>query len=317
MAADGVLFVGFGGPTRPEEVRPYLRNVVRGRPVPPERLEEVAHQYELIGGRSPYNEVTFAQARAVESALREAGYPMPCAVGMRNWAPYLKEAVESLHDQGCRRAVGVILAPHRSETSWERYQQNVSDALQEAGLSGQLAVTYIDPWYDHPLFLEAVAQRLEEATGYSRGRWPEGVPVLFTAHSIPLSMARESRYVEELETSARGVAGLLELPDWSLVYQSRSGPPQQPWLEPDIGEVLPRKAADGVREVAVVPLGFLSCHVEVLYDLDVKARAAADSVGLRLTRARTVEDHPLFARMLAQRIIEAAQRPDPASTGGP
>lgn len=305
MAVDSVLFIGFGGPTRPDEVMPYLRNVARGRPIPEERLLEVARQYERIGGRSPYNEATFRQARAVEAALAAMGRPLPCAVGMRNWSPYLRDAVGSLYREGRRHAVGVVLAPHRSEASWGRYHQNVRDAIAEAG-AADLRMSYLDPWHADPLFVEALARNVEEASGHRRGEWPDETLLLFTAHSIPIAMASESRYAEEIGETCGAVAGVLQAPRWEVAYQSRSGPPRQPWLEPDVNDLLRRLGAEGVRRVVLLPVGFLCCHVEVLYDLDVVAQATAREAGVEMVRARTVEDHPLFTRMLAERILAAA-----------
>src|SRR5947207_518873 len=192
MRADAVLMIGFGGPTQRDEIRPFLQNVVRGRNVPPERLEEVAHHYEVIGGRSPYNEWTFRQARALESCLAATGKPLPVYVGMRNWQPLLRDTIAQMNRDGISSAVGAIMAPHRSPTSWDRYQLDVQRAREDNG--GGPEVTYLEPWYQHPLFLEAMAERIEEISGHARGAWPEAVPLVFTTHSIPVSMAQTSRY---------------------------------------------------------------------------------------------------------------------------
>lgn len=306
MRADAVLMIGFGGPTRPDEIRPFLRNVVRGRNVPPERLEEVAHHYEAIGGFSPYNEWTFRQSRALEARLKTIGSPLPVYVGMRNWNPLVSETVGRMKQDGIRSAVGVILAPHRSPTSWDRYQLDVQRAREEN--DGGPEVSYLGRWHCHPLFLEAMAQRVEKSTGYLRGAWPEGVPVVFTTHSIPVSMAQASRYVEETAESAAGVAGLLGAPGWSIAYQSRSGDGRTPWLEPDINDVIREAAGRGVREIVLVPVGFLCDHVEVLFDLDVEARQTAEAVGITFWRAGTVGDHPCFIEMLADLVAGAANR---------
>jgi ferrochelatase len=301
------LFVGFGGPTRPDEVMPFLEGVVRGRNVPRERLEEVAHHYHEIGGRSPYNELAFRQAAALEQRLREAhGLELPVYVGMRNWHPFLAETIASMNREGRRRSVGVILAAHRSSTSVERYQLDVSRAIEANGGQGP-AVDYLEPWFDDPLFLEANAARIKAATGWRRGEWPTGVPLVFTAHSIPLSMAEGSPYVEDLMTSCRGVAALLGDPEWRLAYQSRSGDGRVPWLEPDVNDVLPQLRERGVEEVVVQPIGFLHDHVEVLYDLDVEARETAAQLGLKLHRAETVGDHPTFIELLARRVAAHAR----------
>jgi protoporphyrin/coproporphyrin ferrochelatase len=305
-AIDSILLVGFGGPIKPEEIMPFLETVVRGRNVPRERLEEVAHHYHEIGGRSPYNELAFRQAEALRRTLRdEHDLPLPVYVGMRNWHPFISETIREMNQDGRRHAAGIILAAHRSNTSLERYRLDVTRAIEANGGAGP-EVAYIGPFFEDPLFLEANAQRIEEATGYRRGRWPQDVPVLFTAHSIPCSMAQGSSYVEDLLASCRGAAGILDIGQWRLAYQSRSGDGRVPWLEPDVNDVLRELAGEGVKEVVVQPIGFLHDHVEVLYDLDVEARATAREAGLRFHRAGTVGDHPAFIEMLAQRVVEIA-----------
>jgi ferrochelatase len=314
MPADAVLLIGFGGPTAPDEIRPYLQNVVRGRRVPPERLEEVAHHYEELGGRSPYNALTFRQAEALRQALAARGRPLPIYVGMRNWRPYLAEALAAMQADGVRRAIGVVLAPHRTFASWEQYQQNVEDARAGIGTEGTPEVEYLEPWHAEPGFLEAMAERVEQATGHARGAWPPGMRLLFTAHSVPVAMAESSPYTTQLAESAAGIAALLGASRWSIAYQSRSGDPRQPWLEPDVNDVLRELArdtegptsADGQRTVVLVPVGFLCDHVEVLYDLDVEAMQTAAEVGVRCVRAGTVGDHPRFIAMLAERILARA-----------
>jgi ferrochelatase len=309
MRFDSILLIGFGGPTQPSEIRPFLQNVVRGRNVPPERLEEVAHHYEAIGGRSPYNELTFRQAEALQAQLQAMGPPLPVYVGMRNWDPYLKDTIRRMNQDNVRQAVGVVLAPHRSPTSWERYQLDVQRAREENGNGPE--VTYLEPWHRHPLFLEAMAQRIEEASGYRRGAWPAGVSVLFTVHSIPVSMAQTSRYAEEIAESSAGIAALLGVGGWSVAYQSRSGDGRTPWLEPDVNEVIREQGAWGVKEMVLAPVGFLCDHVEVLFDLDVEARQTAAEAGLTLHRAGTAGDHPCFIEMLAEMVQQVATSGDP------
>ncbi|MBI3911945.1 MAG: ferrochelatase [Armatimonadetes bacterium] len=304
-AIDSVLLIGFGGPTRPDEIRPYLQNVVRGRNVPVERLEAAARHYEAIGGRSPYNEWTFRQADALRAHLEADGLLLSVFVGMRNWHPTLAEAIAAMNREGCRRTVGIILAPHRSQTSWARYQLDVQRACDVNG--GGPEILYLSPWHTDPLFLEAVASRVEEATGYQRGHWPTSVPLCFTAHSIPVSMAETSPYVQEIAQSAAGIATLLGAPHWLVAYQSRSGDACIPWLEPDVADALRAAAAEGVTEVVVVPVGFLCDHVEVLYDLDIEARETAAEVGVRFRRAGTVGDHPAFIQMLARRVRQMTE----------
>jgi ferrochelatase len=264
-------------------------------------VEEVAHHYEAVGGRSPYNELTSRQAEALQARLAQEGTPRPVYVGMRNWHPYLQDTIAGMQRDGRRRAVGVILAAHRSPSSDQQYRLNVERAREANGGAGP-EVEYLEPWHMHPLFLEAQAARIEEATGHARGHWPAHVPLVFTAHSIPVSMAQVSRYAEEIQESAAGVALILGAKTWSVAYQSRSGDLRTPWLEPDVNDVIRELAAGGVRELAVVPIGFLCDHVEVLFDLDVETRQTAADHGVRFYRAGTVGDHPAFIRMLAELV---------------
>jgi ferrochelatase len=297
---DSVLFVGFGGPTQPSEIMPFLRNVVFGRGIPDERLVAVEHHYLDVGGRSPYNELTERQRAGVERWLRAHGVDLPVYCGMRNWDPLLEGVIARMNADGRKHALGVILAGHRSEVSWQRYMGDVACAIAGNGGTGP-AMTWLDAWYDHPRFLEANAQLLEAATGRKRGAWD--LPILFTAHSIPTKMADESPYVSDLRASCEGVAALLGAPDWELCWQSRSGDPRTPWLEPDVNDVLRRRAAAGTRELAVQAIGFLCDHVEVLFDLDVEARATAQELGLTMHRAPCVNDHPEFVAMLGELIV--------------
>lgn len=278
---DAVLLIAFGGPTRPDEIRPFLENVTRGRRIPPERLESVAHHYELLGGKSPMNELTFRQA----DGLRRLLGATPVYVGMRNWSPYIADAMQQMTADGVRDVVAVILSPHATEASRERYMTSVDEARGP----GSPAVRYVPTWHTHPLFI-ATWQESIAATGRPDAQ------LVFTAHSIPVAAAQASPYVREIEETAALVAG--DRP-WRLAWQSRSGSPRDPWLEPDVNDVLRELAAAGTREVLLAPIGFVCDHVEVLYDLDVEARATADQLGVRLARAATCNDQPRFVEMLA------------------
>lgn len=305
---DAVLMIAFGGPTKPEEIRPFLANVLRGVPVPPGRFEEVAHHYEEVGGRSPINELTFRQAKALAELLDREGPRLPVYVGMRYWHPLVSEAVEQMMRDGVRRAVGLIMAAHDSgAASWGKYVNAVTKALEAAGPVAP-QVEYAPACSNHPDFIAAVAEQvrlqLEEIPSERR----DGTRLVFTAHSIPSSMAAVSPYVEQLQDSCRLVAKALGHARWSLAYQSRSGDPRQPWLEPDVSDVLRELSAEGCRSVVLAPIGFVCDHVEVLFDLDLEAKALADSLGIELRRASTVNDHPLYIRALAdmvrQRVLQ-------------
>jgi protoporphyrin/coproporphyrin ferrochelatase len=302
---EAVLLIAYGGPHRREDVRPYLAGILRGRTLPPGRLEEVAHHYELFGGRSPLTELTLRQAAALDANLAEHGLRIPVHVGMRNWTPYLHEALAQMRVAAVRRILGVIMAPHQSYPSWEQYKENVAEArarLEE----GAPEVHYLAPWFDHPGFIEAQAARVGTALReVPDGQRPD-TPLVFSAHSIPGSLAQASPYVEQITTSARLVAKRLTHTRWCVAYQSRSGDPRDPWLEPDVGDVIRALAREGARDVVVVPIGFVCDHIEVLYDLDTEARRTAREVDIAFHRAGTVMDHPAFIGMLGDLIRERA-----------
>jgi ferrochelatase len=299
-----VLLIAFGGPTAPSEIRPFLERVARGRRIPPERLEEVAHHYEQMpGGRSPLNELTERQATGLRDALEREGVRLPVFVGMRNWHPFLREALGVMSAAGHRRALGIILSPFRSEASWERYMDDVAGA--RAGLPDAPEVTFAPAWSQHEGFVAAAADRVRHAVEDVPAADRADAPVVFTAHSIPRSMADASPYVDDFAVAARAVAERAGAEHWLLAYQSRSGSPRDPWLEPDIGQVLQQAAGKGARHIVVMPLGFVCDHVEVLYDLDTEARALAAQNGLAFHRAAAVNDHPQFVAMLAGLVKRA------------
>jgi ferrochelatase len=300
-AVDSVLLVAFGGPTARHEIRPFLEIVTRGRGVSADRLEEVARHYgQMPGGRSPLAELTFAQAHGLEQALALAEPALPVFVGMRNWHPFLDETLAEMAGKGARRALGVILSPFRTEASWERYMQDVAEA--RARVAGAPEVGFAPAWFEYPRFIAAVADRARAALGEIPEDAQASTPLVFTAHSVPVAMAEASPYVSDLTAAARAVARRLGHARWSVAYQSRSGSPREPWLEPDVAAVLRRLAADGERHAVVVPIGFVCDHVEVLYDLDVEARRVATAAGLSLQRAATVNDHPEFIAMLVELV---------------
>jgi len=295
---DSVLLVAFGGPNSMQDVRPFLANVLRGRTVPPERIEDVVHHYERIGGRSPLTELTMRQAAGLRVLLQRDGPRLPVYVGMRNWDPYLRDTLAEMQRDGVRRAVGVILAAQHSEAGWERYQRDVAGA--RAKLDGAAPeIDFAPGWHDHLLFIDAVADQARATLDRLAADRRDAVQLIFTAHSIPTVMAAGSPYEQQINAGARLVAERLGIADYTLAYQSRSGNPREPWLEPDIVAVVRERAARGVRDLLVVPIGFVCDHVEVLYDLDVEAKEAADALHIGFHRAPTVNDHPSFIRMLA------------------
>jgi ferrochelatase len=312
---DAVLLIAFGGPTAMHEVRPFLDNVTRGRPIPSERLELVVHHYELIGGRSPLNELTFRQARGLEAEMRAQGPAVPVYVGMRNWTPYLRETLARMAADGVRRAVGVILSPQQNDAGWGRYARDVADARAQVGAAAP-EIDYTDEWHAHPLFIEAMSDTVAAALARVPAERRPATMLVFTAHSIPTAMAAASPYVAQITEGAQLVAARVGHRKWSIAYQSRSGSPREPWLGPDICEVARALARDGARDLVVVPIGFVCDHVEVLYDLDIEARQVAEAVGIHFMRASTVNDHPAFIRMLADVVRRrVALVPSPSGRG--
>lgn len=307
---DAVLIISFGGPQGPADVRPFLANVLRGRRVPPERVEEVARHYELFGGLSPVTELTKRLADGLADRLRRDGPTLPVFVGMRNWHPLLADTLDDMVRAGVRRAIGFITAAQRSYSSCLQYKENVSDARQERRRRGQpdVQITWVDDWHALPGFIDANAQHVREACECLPTSHRLKARLLFTAHSIPVSMADQYPYREQLLESARLVAARADMPDWTLVYQSRSGRRDEPWLEPDICDYLRTERARGLKAAVVCPIGFVSDHIEVLYDLDHQAAHVAREAGIVLTRARTAGDSPLFLDAVADIVRQTYRR---------
>ena len=295
-----ILLIAFGGPTCPEEIRPFLIRVTQGVVIPAARLEEVAHHYEAVGGRSPFNEITFRQATALKNALNGT---LPVYVGLRNTRPFFAETLKQMADDGIQRALGFILSPHRTEASWERYQNNIAEARALLGNPAP-QVEYCESWHDDPLFIQTWTESIEAAMSILEPGQRAATPLIFTAHSLPIAMAARSPYVQQLEASARLIGESLNHRHWFLAYQSRSGNPRDPWLEPDIRQMIREFAAQGHQRMVVAPMGFVCDHVEVLYDLDIEAKQAAADLEMNLIRASCPNDHPTFIRMMAH-IIQA------------
>jgi ferrochelatase len=309
---DAVLLIAFGGPQGQPDIRPFLENVLRGRRVAPGRVEEVAHHYEVVGGRSPITELTEAQANGLQKRLAAAGNGLPVYIGMRNWHPYLADTLEAMSRAGVRRALGFIMAAHRSYSSCTQYRENVRDARAELSRRGlaDIEVTYVPDWFTHPLFVAANAERVQTAVEQLEPSVGGRAEVVFTAHSIPESMAARYPYREQFQETARLVVDRIGPRPYKMVYQSRSGRPEDPWLGPDICEYLRTAKSSGVEAVVISPVGFVCDHVEVLYDLDIEAREVADEIGLPMVRAQAVNDHPLFLDMMADVVLAECRRYD-------
>jgi ferrochelatase len=302
----GLLVIAFGGPHKSEDVRPFLRHVLAGRPVPEERFEAVVHHYELLGGASPITRHTEAQARAIGAVLAARGIELETLVGMRHWTPWILEALLAFQERGVDDVLGIIMAAQETEASLARYMQAVEAARGQLGETAP-RVRYVSGWGLAEGVIEAHADHLERALAAIPEARRTQASVLFSAHSIPAVMAAESPYVAQLEATARRVTQKLGLASHRLIYQSRSGSPREPWLEPDVLDVLAEEAQRGVKDVVISPIGFLCDHVEVLYDLDVEANQKARELGLTLHRVPTLGTHPAFIGALAdavQRVYE-------------
>lgn len=307
---DSVLLVSFGGPQGPGDIRPFLERVLRGRRVTPERIEEVAHHYELFGGVSPITEFTKRQGEGLKQRLAAAGHPLPVYIGMRNWHPLLADTLAEMYADGARRAVSFITAAHHSYSSCQQYRENVRDArgaLRES-TGGDIDMTFVSSWFDHPLFIAANAGHVREAVATLPVHVRGATRLVFTAHSIPISMAESSRYREQLLESAALVAQQVGISDWALVYQSRSGRPGDPWLEPDICDYLRREHEAGLQAVVLCPIGFVCDHIEVLYDLDDEAAGVCRELGLPMARAEAVNDDERFVEMMADVVLRTIKR---------
>jgi ferrochelatase len=302
---DALLIVGFGGPEAPDEVMPFLENVTRGRNVPPERLLEVAEHYHHFGGRSPLNDQVRALIAALEPELARQGIGLPIYWGNRNWHPMLADTMRRMAADGVRHALALVLAAYSSYSSCRQYREDIARARDATGPSAPI-VDKVRVFFNHPGFLAANTDHLRAAIEQLPPERRGSFHVAFTAHSLPMTMARTSRYAEQLTETSRLVAEACGVPadHRRLVYQSRSGRPQDPWLEPDILDHLRALAAGGVRNVIVHPIGFLSDHVEVLYDLDDEARREAEALGLTMVRAATVGTHPAFVATLVELVRE-------------
>lgn len=285
---DALLVLSFGGPEKHEDVIPFLENVLRGRNVPRERLLEVAGHYYHFDGRSPIND----QNRALVASLKNV-LPIPVYWGNRNWHPLLADTLTQMKADGVRRAVAFVTSAFGSYSGCRQYSEDIARA--RAAVEGAPEIVQIPPFSAHPLFLEAVIDRTRAAVE----QLPQG-RLIFTAHSVPNAMADASPYVRELESACAAVASAVNRTEWRLVYQSRSGPPSQPWLEPDIRDHMRELRSD----VVVVPIGFLSDHMEVLYDLDTEAQELAQELGVRMVRAGTVETHPAMIQMIAELTVQ-------------
>ncbi len=332
VAYDAILLAGFGGPEGQDDVIPFLRNVTRGRGIPDERLEEVAHHYRHFGGVSPINDQNRELKAALEAELARRGIDLPVYWGNRNWDPYLADALQAAYDDGHRTLLTIATSAYSSFSSCRQYREDIAIALEQTGLEGQVAVDKLRQYFDHPGFVEPF---VEGVVAGVRSLLPgvdgdeSAIRLVFATHSIPTTDAERSgprdrsfgeggAYAAQHLAVSELVATLaarelgFESLAWELVYQSRSGPPTQPWLEPDINDRIEELPGEGVKAIAIVPVGFLSDHMEVLWDLDTEALETSEEHGLAAVRVPTPGSHARFVSGLVDLVIERQQGTPPA-----
>jgi ferrochelatase len=312
---DAVLLAGFGGPESADEVLPFLERVTAGRGIPPERLLEVGRHYLTLGGVSPINEQNRQLTASLQAELDRRDLGLPVILGNRNSAPFLADAVADLHQSGHRRVLAIATSAYSSYSGCRQYREDLAGALAATGLAGEVTITKVRPYGYLPGFVATMADGLRDALAQAAAAG-DGLHVFFTTHSIPDTMAAAAgpggtgAYVaQHLDVAERILTGATEAngaaPAWSLVYQSRSGPPQVPWLEPDINDALRDASRAGVSEVILVPIGFISDHIEVVWDLDTQARQTAEELGLAFHRVQTAGCDQRFVAGLAD-LVEIA-----------
>ncbi|TBN58204.1 ferrochelatase [Glaciihabitans arcticus] len=313
VAYDAILLASFGGPEGQDDVIPFLRNVTRGRGIPEERLEEVAHHYRAFGGISPINDQNRELKAALEAELARRGIDLPLLWGNRNWDPYLRDALTEANERGFTKLIAIGTSAYSSYSSCRQYREDYAIALAETGLEGQISIDKVRQFFDHPgfvePFIEGVTQGLRDVA--ARGIAPEKTHVLFATHSIPTADAEKSgpqgnAYQAQHLAVAEVVMLASEAADvpHSLVYQSRSGPPSMPWLEPDINDAMRELAASGTEAFVIVPLGFVSDHMEVKWDLDTEALETSEELGTFAVRVPTPGVHAKYVTGLIDLVME-------------
>lgn len=311
MESVAVLLLSFGGPEGPEDVMPFLENVTRGRGVPPERLAEVADQYQRFGGVSPLNGQCRALLAALRRELESRGRDVTLYWGNRNWEPFVEDTLALISDQGHPRVVAVTTSAYSSYSACRQYLEDIDRARAALGDRAP-RVDKVRPYWNHPGFLDATEARIRSALEVA----PPGARLVFSAHSLPRAMAESSDYELQLrDVATQMVERIAPGREWDLVFQSRSGPPTVPWLQPDIGDHLRNLHDAGIEAVVVAPIGFTSDHMEVAYDLDTRARELAADLGMTMVRAATVGTHPAFVSGLADLVDEHLVGATPVAVG--
>jgi ferrochelatase len=303
---DAVLVVSFGGPEGPADVLPFLENVLRGKNVPRQRILAIAEHYDRFGGISPLNAQNRALVTALQQELDTHGPSLSVYWGNRNWHPFLADTLAKMSRHGIRRALAFFTSAYSSYSSCRQYLEDIERARENVGPQAP-QVEKLRAYYNHPGFIGPMVERVRAALDQLPADRRAAAQVIYTAHSIPVAMADACSYVAQLREASRLVSEALGVEGHRLAYQSRSGPPQQPWLEPDVSDLLRQAHVAGRSDVVLVPIGFLSDHIEILWDLDIEARALGEQLGLRMVRAATVGSHPDFVRMIRELIEERTQ----------
>jgi len=299
---DSFLLVSFGGPEGPDDVMPFLENVLRGKNVPRERMLEVAEHYSHFGGISPINEQNLNLLAAIKSEFGASGVNLPVYWGNRNWNPMFADTLRQMRDDGCKRTIAFFTSMFSCYSGCRQYRENIIAAREEVGPDAP-HVDKLRMGFNHPGFIEPMAENVRGATASIGG--DSSTPVLFTAHSIPNSMADNCNYEKQLREACRLVAESAGAAQWRLVFQSRSGPPQQPWLEPDICDAIEElDDTQRLEKVVIVPIGFVSDHMEVMFDLDEEAAQLCEQRGISMARSKTVGTHPRFVQMIRELVQE-------------
>ncbi len=306
---DSILFVSFGGPEGLDDVIPFLENVLRGKNVPRERMLEVAEHYRHFDGVSPINQQNRTLIAALRKELDSLGIELPIYWGNRNWQPLLPDVLQHMRDDGRQRGIAFFTSMFSCYSGCRQYRENIHDAQQQVGPGAPL-IEKVRKGFNHPLFIAAQADLVKSGLQSLQPARRTAAKLLFTAHSIPMTMADNSRYAQQLGEACRLVAQQVGHSQWELVYQSRSGPPQQAWLEPDICDRIEQLPSEGTRDVVVVPIGFISDHMEVLFDLDTEAKQLCERLELGFVRVPSVGVHPLFVTMVAQLLQERIEQLD-------
>ena len=310
---DALLLVSFGGPEGPEQVLPFLNNVLRGKKVPLKRKLAVEQHYQHFGGVSPINAQNRALMAALQKQLQEKGSCLPLYLGNRNWRPMLTDTLQQMKRDGVRRALAFVTSAYAAYSSCRQYREDIERARHQLGEAAP-QVDKLRLFYNHPGFIQANVDAVSEAL--AKMSRPSRTQIVFTAHSIPVAMASGCQYQAQLQETCRLVAERVNHPNWRLVYQSRSGPPHRPWLEPDVCDYLQYLRAQGTRQVVVSPIGFISDHMEVLYDLDTEAKEVCERIGLEMVRASTAGTHPKFVSMIRELILERLDKNRPRAVWG-